>query len=49
MITLMRKISDKPFALIFDKGGFSQEFFLKLRDDFPDIIFITWDDENSYW
>lgn len=48
MIPLMRKITDKPLTLIFDRGGFSQEFFIKLRDDYPDITFITWADENSF-
>ncbi len=48
MIPLMRKITDKPLTLIFDRGGFSQEFFIKLRDDYPDIAFITWADENSF-
>lgn len=44
----MRKITDKPLTLIFDRGGFSQEFFIKLRDEYPDITFITWADENSF-
>lgn len=48
MIPLMRKITDKALTLIFDRGGFSQEFFIKLRDDYPDITFITWADENSF-
>lgn len=48
MIPLMRKITDKPFTLIFDRGGFSQELFIKLRDNYPDIPFITWADENSF-
>jgi len=48
MIPLMRKITDKPLTLIFDRGGFSQDFFIKLRDDYPDITFITWADENSF-
>jgi len=47
MIPLMRKITDKPLTLIFDRGGFSQELFIKLRDDYPDITFITWAAENS--
>jgi len=48
MIPFMRKITDKPLTLIFDRGGFSQELFIKLRDDYPDITFITWADENSF-
>ena len=48
MIPLMRKITDRPLTLIFDRGGFSQEFFIKLRDHYPDITFITWADENSF-
>jgi len=48
MIPLMRKITDKPLTLIFDRGGFSQGFFIKLRDEYPDITFITWADENSF-
>lgn len=48
VIPLMRKITDKPLTLIFDRGGFSQDFFIKLRDDYPDITFITWADENSF-
>jgi transposase len=48
MIPLMRKITDKPLTLIFDRGGFSQEFFIKLRDGYPDITFITWAEENSF-
>jgi len=48
MIPFMRKITDKPLTLIFDRGGFSQEFFIKLRDHYPDITFITWADENSF-
>ena len=48
MIPFMRKITDKPLTLIFDRGGFSQEFFIKLRDEYPDIAFITWADENSF-
>lgn len=48
MIPLMRKITDKALTLIFDRGGFSQEFFIKLRDEYPDITFITWADANSF-
>jgi len=48
MIPLMRRITDKHLTLIFDRGGFSQEFFIKLRDHYPDITFITWADENSF-
>ena len=48
MIPSVRKITDKPLTLIFDRGGFSQEFFIKLRDGYPDITFITWADENSF-
>jgi len=48
MIPLMRKITDKALTLIFDRGGFSQEFFIKLRDEYPDITFITWANENSF-
>ena len=48
MIPFMRKIADKPLTLIFDRGGFSQEFFIKLRDHYPDITFITWAHENSF-
>lgn len=48
MIPFMRKITDKPLTLIFDRGGFSQEFFIKLKDEYPDITFITWADENSF-
>jgi len=48
MIPFMRKITDKALTLIFDRGGFSQEFFIKLRDEYPDITFITWADENSF-
>jgi len=48
MIPFMRKITDKPLTLIFDRGGFSQEFFIKLRDHYPDITFITWAHENSF-
>lgn len=48
MIAFMRKISDKPLTLIFDRGGFSQDFFIKLRDDYSDIVFITWAEEHSF-
>ncbi len=48
MIPFMRKITDKPLTLIFDRGGFSQDFFVKLRDDYSDITFITWANENSF-
>jgi transposase len=48
MIPLMRNITDKPLTLIFDRGGFSQELFIRLRDDYPDITFITWAEENSF-
>jgi transposase len=48
MIPFMRKITDRPLTLIFDRGGFSQEFFINLRDHYPDITFITWADENSF-
>ena len=48
MIPLIRKITTQPLTLIFDRGGFSQEFFIKLRDEYPDITFITWAEENSF-
>ena len=48
MVAFMRKISDKPLTLIFDRGGFSQDFFIKLRDDYRDIVFITWAEEHSF-
>ena len=48
MIAFMRKLSDKPLTLIFDRGGFSQDFFIKLRDDYSDIVFITWAEEQSF-
>ena len=48
MIPLMRNITDKPLTLIFDRGGFSQELFIRLRGDYPDITFITWAEENSF-
>lgn len=48
MIPLMRKITAKTLTLIFDRGGFSQEFFIKLRDDYPHVIFITWAEEGSF-
>ena len=48
MIDFMRKLSNKPLTLIFDRGGFSQDFFIKLRDDYSDIVFITWAKEHSF-
>lgn len=48
MIPLMRKITNKTLTLIFDRGGFSQEFFIKLRDEYSNVIFITWAEEGSF-
>ncbi len=48
MIPFMRRITDKPITLIFDRGGFSQDFFIRVRDEHKDIIFITWAEEGSF-
>ena len=41
MIPLMSKITYTILPLFFDRCGFSQEFFINLRDEYSSFIFIT--------